>query len=311
MSHRPRPADPRPARPSRPRRVRSLTVLAALATTVALTATAGPASAGKGGEGETEGGGGGTTSATAGDYAVTVGGRTYDPAPGKDVKLKDVAVAGKVTVTGRHTTFVIDPATLGVYDYTLTGAASPERMVTKPTVVFASKVPTLTAAQLQRPVLEQLEVRDANLVAIFSVAGGKLKIQAKDAPQGGIFQMEPEFAGPVEVTHTLGPSLFYFVNSYTGKINFGDGVDAVASGAGAHQMLLGKDSPQVATKLSQTGTSTRWSVASGGRMGGVLGEDAIELSAGATSCTSQCQAQNRIRGSVPVPPDPTDPTPLP
>ncbi len=49
---------------------------------------------------------------------------------------------------------------------------------------------------------------------------------------------------------------------------------------------------------------------SGGRMGGVLGEDAIELSAGATNCTSQCQAQNRINGSLPVPPNPTNPTPI-
>ncbi|WP_414788166.1 hypothetical protein, partial [Escherichia coli] len=73
---------------------------------------------------------------------------------------------------------------------------------------------------------------------------------------------------------------------------FGNGVDAVASGPDAHQMLLGKDSPQVATKTYQDGTVTKWLVQSGGRMGGVLGEDAIELSAGATNCTSQCQAQN-------------------
>ena len=75
-------------------------------------------------------------------------------------------------------------------------------------------------------------------------------------------------------------------------------------------MLLGKDSPQVATKTFQSGTVTKWLVQSGGRLGGVLGEDAIELSAGATNCTSQCQAQNRIRGSLPVPPNPTDPTPI-
>ncbi len=75
-------------------------------------------------------------------------------------------------------------------------------------------------------------------------------------------------------------------------------------------MLLGKDSPQVATKTYQDGTVTKWLVQSGGRMGGVLGEDAIELSAGATNCTSQCQAQNRINGSLPVPPDPSNPTPI-
>ncbi|MEO9325326.1 hypothetical protein ABFT23_17675 [Nocardioides sp. C4-1] len=290
-------------------------LLAATALFVAFGATTGPALA-KGG-GDDKGGddkaGGGTTSA-ASDFKVTVNGTTYDPAPGKDVRVKDLRVTGKVVVKGVNVTFTIDPTTLGVYDYTLTGAPSSERMVTSPTVVFASKVPQLSAAQLASPVLRELQVRDGDVVAIFATSAGKLKVQAKDAPQGGIFQMEPEFGSNVTIKHTLGPTLFYFVNPYTNKINFGDGVDAVTSAqsaTGYHQMLLGKDSPQVATKLEQTGTTTTWSVASGGRMGGVLGEDAIELSQGATSCVKDCQAQNRIRGSVPVPPDPSNPTPLP
>lgn len=287
--------------------------VAALAAAALVVPTAGAAHA-KGGNddgGNDDGGGTTTGSTTAGDYAVTVNGTTYNPARGRSVKVKDLTVKGVVKVVGAHTTFTIDPATLGVYNYTLTGAAAPDRMVTSPTVVFASKVPVLTAAQLKAPVLKQLEVSDATLVATFATSAGKLKVQAKDAPQGGIFQMEPEFAGNVELVHTLGPTLFYFVNSFTGKINFGNGLDAVTTGAGAHQMLLGKDSPQVATKLFQSGTTTRWSVTSGGRLGGVLGEDAIELSAGATNCTSQCQAQNQIHGSLPVPPNPTNPTPLP
>ncbi|PVE62960.1 hypothetical protein [Microbacterium testaceum] len=250
------------------------------------------------------------TTSTGGDYAVTVNGTTYNPAPGKDAKVKDVAVSTPITVSGRNNRFTIDPSTLGVYDYTLTGAPDTQRMVTAPTVVFSSKVPTLTAAQRQSTRLSSLEVRDDAIVAIFTTAAGKLKIQAKDGAQGGIFQMEPEFATPVELVHTLGPGLYYFVNQYTGKINFGNGVDAVATGADAHQMLLGKDSPQVATKTFQDATVTKWTVASGGRMGGVLGEDAVELSAGATNCTSQCQAQNRINGSLPVPPDPSNPTPI-
>ncbi|MFJ6651208.1 hypothetical protein ACIQLJ_00260 [Microbacterium sp. NPDC091313] len=250
------------------------------------------------------------TTSAGGDYAVTVNGTTYNPAAGKDVKLDDLAVTGPITVSGRNNRFTIDPATLGVYDYTLTGAADTQRMVTTPTVVFSSKVPTLTAAQRSGVRLSRLEVKDDSLTAIFTTAGGKLKIQAKDGAQGGIFQMEPEFAAPVEIVHTLAPGVFYFVNQFTGKINFGNGVDAVASGPDAHQMLLGKDSPQVATKTFQSGSVTKWVVQPGGRMGGVVGEDAVELSAGATNCTSQCQAQNRINGSLPVPPDPTNPTPI-
>lgn len=250
------------------------------------------------------------TTSSGGDYAVTVNGTTYNPAAGKDVKIAGVLPRGLITVSGRNNRFTVDPATFGVYDYTLTGAPDAQRMVTAPTVVFASKVPTLTAAQRTGVRISRLEVKDDAIVLILATSAGKLKIQAKDGAQGGIFQMEPEFAAPVEIVHTLGAGLFYFVNAYTGKINFGNGVDAVASGSLAHAMLLGKDSPQVAVKTFQSGSVTKWVVQPGGRMGGVLGEDAVELSAGATNCTSQCQAQNRIHGSLPVPPDPVNPTPL-
>ena len=281
-----------------------------LALVLGLTVLLAPGTAAaKGGDdaaGSDDGGGGTATAAAAGDFAVTVNGRTTNPAAGREARLRDVTPIGPIAVRGQHVTFTIDPATLGVHDYTLTGAPDPQRMVTGPTVVFASKVPQLTAAQLRGVRIGELRLRDGVLVAEFTTAAGKLKVQAKDAPQGGIFQMEQEFGAPVEYVHTLGAGLFYFVNEYTGKINFGNGV----SGDATHQMLLGKDSPQVATKLYQYGTTTRWSVASGGRMGGVLGEDAIELAAGATDCTSDCQARNQIRGSVPVPPEPVSPTPI-
>ncbi len=202
------------------------------------------------------------TTSVGGDYAVTVNGTTYNPAPGKDAKLKDVAVSGRITVSGTNNRFTIDPATLGVYDYTLTGAPDTQRMVTSPTVVFASKVPTLTAAQRSGARLSSLEVRDDSLVAIFTTAGGKLKIQAKDGAQGGIFQMEPEFAAPVELVHTLGPGLFYFVNQYTGKINFGNGVDAVTSGPARTRCCWARTarrSPRRPTRMrpSRSGPSPR------------------------------------------------------
>jgi hypothetical protein len=279
-------------------------LLAALAVGTAVLLLPGTAQASGGDDTGTvaDGGAGSIT----GDFAVTVNGRTANPAAGKDFRVSGVTPTSPVLVAGRNVTFRIDPATLGVYDYTLTGAPSPERMVTAPTVVFASKVPVLTAAQRSGVRINELRLRDDTLVVTFTTAAGTFKVQAKDAPQGGIFQMEQEFGVPVEYVHTLGAGLFYFVNEFTGKVNLGNGVDADAT----HQMLLGKDSPQVATRLQQTATVSRWSVASGGRMGGVLGEDAIELSAGATNCTSDCQARNRVQGSLTVPPNPTDPTPI-
>jgi len=297
---------PNPRQPASARRLRTaLALLLALAVLL----VPGTAAASGGDDGVTAEDGGGDGGAAEGNFVVTVNGRAHDPAPGRETRLRDVTPSGPITVRGTHVTFRIDPATLGVHDYTLTGAADPQRMVTAPTVVFASKLPVLSAAQLRSVRIAELRLSDGVLVVEFSTAAGKLKVQAKDAPQGGIFQMEQEFGTTVEYVHTLGAGVFYFTNEYTGKINFGNGI-AAESGPAAHQMLLGKDSPQVATKLFQDATTTRWSVASGGRLGGVLGEDAIELSAGATNCTSDCQARNRLNGSVPVPPDPTEPTPL-
>ena len=79
--------------------------------------------------------------------------------------------------------------------------------------------------------------------------------------------------------------------------------------------FVGRDSPQVATRITpagcrnaipnptHTGTGdhcggeSQWSVASGGRMGQVMGEDATEVVPAATTCTQNCQAQNGILGS--------------
>ncbi|KAF4555627.1 Hypothetical protein D9617_2g055900 [Elsinoe fawcettii] len=253
-----------------------------------------------------------TSGSSAGDFAVTVNGVTYNPAAGKKASLpsKTNTCKNSIQVRGRHVGYDIDCATLSVNNYTLTGAPAPDRMVTSPTVIFSSKTPSLTAAQRNGITIKDFDLSDDVFVIIFSTGGGKLKVQSKDAPQGGIFQMETEFASDVEFVHTLGPDVFYFKNANTGKINFGNGVNASASGEGAHEMLLGKDSPQVATKTYQDGKVTKWTVASGGRMGGVLGEDATELSQGATQCTSDCQAQNRLRGSVATTPDPVNPQPL-
>lgn len=45
---------------------------------------------------------------------------------------------------------------------------------------------------------------------------------------------------------------------------------------------------------------SQYNVWSGGRMGAVFSEDALEQSPGAGSCTSSCQAQNQVWGSLNV-----------
>lgn len=153
-----------------------------------------------------------------------------------------------IAVRGQHVKFDINPATLSVDDYILTGYPNDLRLVTAPTVVFASKTPTLSAAQLAGLKMDKCDIGTDSGVIIFRFAAGKLKYQFNDAAQGqslqktcpiveqiaelyhtgGIFQMEPEIGSAVELVHTLGESLYYFNNSFTGKINGGDGLAAVS-----------------------------------------------------------------------------------
>src|SRR6266403_758504 len=81
--------------------------------------------------------------------------------------------------------------------------------------------------------------------------------------------------------------------------------------------FVGRDSPQVATRIANgcpnnipnpthpgsvnhCGGISQWSVASGGRMGQVMGEDATEIAPAATVCTENCTAQNQVNGRAVV-----------
>ena len=158
-----------------------------------------------------------------------------------------------------------------------------------------------------------------------------MKLQAKDCANGGVFQMEPERGDgtATRITHTLGAGAFYFDNPNF-RAREGDVVpykDTTATVAARINIasdlapkLVGRDSPQVATRVLQgclntippraaraasrrvdhCGGVSVWDVASGGRMGGVFGEDATEVAPPATTCTQDCQAQNQVRGQAVV-----------
>jgi hypothetical protein len=208
------------------------------------------------------------------------------------VDRKKLPSHGVLRVRGTYVEFDVDVSTLAVYDYTLTGAPNALDITNNTrTVLFTRKEPQLGNNLLEKDDLE-VQLGGGTLQLLRRGRTLKMKLQAKDCAQGGIFQMEPESESGTATTfiHTLAaPDVFYFVNPYTSKMNFGNA-----------DMIRGKDSPQVATKLAQSEYETQWSVASGGRMGGVLGEDAVESSPSASVCVQDCQAQNRIHGSVPV-----------
>jgi hypothetical protein len=231
------------------------------------------------------------TACEGGGFSVTTpNGRTASGRTTVKLSTGSLGADEVVRVRGRYIEFDIAPVTGNLYNYVYTGAANPQSMTPGVrTPVWASK--TLDLGPVLRSDAE-VRLDGADLVLITRDRSAKVKVQAKDCATGGIFQQEAEAATAVTATHTLAEGMYYYVNPYTGKVNLGNGTD-----------FRGKDSPQVATRQSQTTTSTVWRIEPGGRMGQVLGEDAVEIGTGPTVCVTDCQAQNQIRGSLPV----TDP----
>jgi len=230
-----------------------------------------------------------------------------------DTTIAAGAVGSTLRVRGRYIEFDVDAANFSVLNYTLTGAPNALDLTGGVrTILFASKVPDLRGITLNGGV--EVQISNDDLLLSRAGNGASIKLQVKDCASGGIFQMEPARADgtPTDVTHTLGAGMFYFDNPnfrnpppkpvcppggpftkdcyavpVTPRINFANDVS---------RRLVGRDSPQVATRLVQAATVSTWRVASGGRMGGVLGEDSTEVAPPATNCVQNCQAQNRGRG---------------
>jgi hypothetical protein len=270
--------------PSRPRRLAGLTISAAAA--VALLAA--PAQ------------GASSNACDGGAFRVTAPGAAL----AQSGTIAAGALTGTVQVRGLYQRFDVDPNTLSVYDFTFTGAANPRDMTGGvPTQAFASKVADLGGATLTGPLTVTLDREAIQL----SRGGAQVSmgIQAKDCADGGIFQMEPQRAdgGTTRFTHTLGAGAFYFDNpnfrAHAGEVLNGVTVTPRVNFANDRSPnFVGRDSAQMATRLSQFGKVTTWSVQSGGRMGQVMGEDATDVAAPPTACTHQCQAQNRGRGAA-------------
>ena len=219
-------------------------------------------------------------------------------------------------VKGKYVEFTVVADTFAVEDWTLTGAASPRDITGgRRTEVFAAKTPDHRGLSLTSPTIS---VRlDREKIEITRTGPGlKMKIQSKDCAQGGIFQMEPERDDltATRIKHVLAAEAFYFDNP-----RFGERVDQVLNGVTVNPRVnfgneyssdfVGRDSPQVADRVDQgcanafgshCGGESLWDVASGGRMGQVMGEDAVEVAPPSTECTENCQAQNQVRGRFAV-----------
>ena len=248
--------------------------------------------------------------------------------PDQRADVPQSRLGATVQVRGRYVEFDVDTATLGIRNYTFTGAANAVDITGgRRTVVFASKTPDLRGSTLTDPA--RIEVKEEGLEILRKGRAVKMKIQAKDCANGGLFQMEPEREDgtATRITHTLAPGVFYFDNpnfraregdvlpykdttvTVTPRVNFGNDLSS---------KFVGRDSPQVATRVLQgcpnpirkrdgstvtvdhCGGVSVWDVASGGRMGAVFGQDATEVAPPATACTQRCQAQNQVQGRAVV-----------
>ncbi|MFO1050446.1 MAG: hypothetical protein U1E52_21415 [Geminicoccaceae bacterium] len=236
-------------------------------------------------------------------------------------------------VKGKYVEFTVVPASFAVRNYTFTGAANPlDQTGGVRTVLFAGKTPDHAGLILSSNA--GVELKDTDIELSRTGPGLSMKLQAKDCANGGIFQMEVERSDGqrTRFTHVLGPNMFYFDNPNF-RAREGDSLPYVTAKVSTtvvvgprtniandvSSRLVARDSPQVATEVLQPqcatpirkrdgtvatvqrcGNFSVWDVASGGRMGGVTGEDATEVAPPASACTSKCQAQNQVRGGAVV-----------
>jgi hypothetical protein len=268
----------------------------------------GGSTGGGGGEGES---GGGKAACAAGAFTVVT--KHTVLAGDQNSTLAASLLGTSFTVQGKYVTFDVVSSTFGIQNYTFNASSS----FAAPIVAFAAKTPVLGTLTLTSDVSVSISGQTISIQR--TGPGISMKIQANDCSTGGIFQMEPERAdgSTTDIVHLLGPQVFYFNNPNFGppppplplcpaggpftpactpipitpRVNFGSDVT---------KALIGRDSPQSATKIAQTGGSSTWRVSSGGRMGGVFGEDAVEVAPPAVPCTSHCQAQDQVRGKFPV-----------
>ena len=238
-------------------------------------------------------------------------------------------VGTTIQIRGRYNQFDIVAATFGIRNYLFTGAPNPEDITGgRRTPIWDEKTPDHRGLRLTGDVTVEIGAED--LVIARAGTGLKMKIQAKDCATGGVFQMEPERGDKTRTrfTHVLNDEPFYFDNpNFRARegdtVPFKDTTVVVRARINIandfSRKFVARDSAQVADRVDEPscrnpirtrtgaiddvlhcGRVSRWDVASGGRMGFVTGQDAVEVAPSPKECIQNCQAQNRVRGRAVV-----------
>ncbi|MCZ8517718.1 hypothetical protein O9H85_36515 [Paenibacillus filicis] len=191
-----------------------------------------------------------------GGYSVVIDGKTYKG--DQTIKMSSF-VTKDIQVIGTYNEFSLNVDTFSVKNYTLTGVAGPGDITGgKRTVVYTEKTP-----QLPSNLVGELEIRlDKGSISLLRNGAIKMKIQANDCSQGGLFQQEAD--SNVVIKNVLSEGFSYIKVNATGNLTFTNGA------------VSGYDSPQSATNISFDSNTSYWNVAAGGRVGMVIGEDGVQ-----------------------------------
>jgi len=319
-----------PPRSTRPRRALAAIAALALAPIVSL-AAASPAHAAK--SDGCEGGGYQLVNISTGQVVATGPSALTIPAA-------SFGPGDRLGVRGRYNSFDIRLPDFAIFDYAFTGAPNPLVMTGGVrTPVWESKIPDHRGLVLTSGISADIENDDLaisrtgpgvsmTITAKDCAAGGIYQAEPQRADgtrtrfvhtlasgndaRTPFYYDNPnfrahigEFLGSDCTSITTGPPSRFCVK-VSARVNIT---------SDATPKLLLRDSAQVATRILQSDCNTAapltpsvehcggvsvWDVASGGRMGFVTGEDAVEVSNPPTNCTQQCQAQNQVRGRLAV-----------
>ena len=208
------------------------------------------------------------------------------------------------------------------------------------TPVFASKVPEHRGLVLSSAISVELDEESVELSRTGTGLSMKIQAKDCAQGGIFQMEPERSDGTRTRVTHTLAQSTtpgltpFYFDNpNFRARVGqfLGDDCTSVVTGPPStfcvqvstrvniandlSRRFVARDSSQVADRVPQPACNTAtpvtpsvrhcggmsvWDVASGGRLGFVTGEDATEVANPPTACTSQCQAQNQVRGRLAV-----------
>ena len=248
--------------------------------------------------------------------------------------------SGRFGVRGRYNQFDVSLSDFAIFDYVFTGAANPEDMTgLRRTPVFASKIPNHRGLALTGAVTVDLEEEDLVIRRSGPGLSMKIQSKDCAQGGIFQMEPERGDGTRTRIVHTLanpGGALtpFYFDNrNFRARVGqfLGDACTSVTTGPpsrfcvqvntrvnianGVSRRFVARDSAQVADRVPQPHCNTAtpvspsvqhcggvsiWDVASGGRMGFVTGEDAVEVANPPTDCVQDCQAQNQVRGRLAV-----------